>query len=60
MMTPAGFLENSPINSFQPDGIVPVEYQGWVFLLFLLIGTACVIYTFWLIANDKRMVELRR
>lgn len=50
-MAPPGFLENN-YNSFQPPGIIPVEYQGWVFLVFVIISFGLLLYGFYYIATN--------
>jgi hypothetical protein len=50
-MAPAGFLDN-PYNSFQPPQLVPVEYQGWVLLAFVIFAFVAIVYGLWLVATD--------
>jgi hypothetical protein len=35
--------------------IIPMEYQGWAFLIFAAVGIAFLLYGFYMIATDPRV-----
>ena len=44
-----------PYDATMPQQIVPLEYQGWIFLIFMLVGYIVIMYMFYRIATDERV-----
>lgn len=43
------------VNETMPYQIIPLEYQGWAFLIFAAVGIAFLLYGIYMIATDPRV-----
>jgi len=47
--------QNFPAGNYiGNNGIIPIEYQGWLFLVFVIIALGIILYGFYLISTDPR------
>ena len=46
-----------PYNSPLPPQVIPIEYQGYVFLIFMVISFIVILYMFYIIATDPCLEE---
>jgi len=48
--------QNFPAGNYiGNNGIIPIEYQGWLFLVFVIIALGIILYGFYLISTDPRV-----
>jgi hypothetical protein len=43
-----------------PPQLIPYEYQGWLFIIFVIFSTLFLLYGFYLIATDKSFNKVKQ